>query len=412
MTKAGPLSGIRVLDLSRVLAGPYAAQTLADLGAEVIKIERPAGGDEARLHGTRPVSKPGGNSIDFSGFVAVNRGKRSVAVDFSKPEGQEIIQELAKQCDVLVENFKAGSLAKYRLDYESLSKVNPDLIYCSITGFGQTGPYRDLPGYDLVFQAMSGVMAGTGIPEDHPNGGPQRVGHPISDANAGLYAVIGILTALLDRSRGNVRGQHIDVALLDCQIAALTTVAQSYLTSGHIAKPAGVVSAVSCPYQPFKCRDASFVLAVNNNAQFKSLCRALSLEELIDDPRFKDNPERVVHHDVLIPILEERFANMTMTEALALLRAQGVPCGPINNIAQAFEDRQIIERSLLREVHHPAKGKTLVVGNPLKFSESILSYELGPPELGEHTAEILEAYLGVGNEQLSQWTAADVIEIK
>lgn len=412
MKRAGPLSGIRVLDLSRVLAGPYVTQTLADFGADVIKIERPVDGDEARLHGTRPELPEGWNSVDSSGFTIVNRGKRSVAVDFSRPEGQDIIRRLATQCDILVENFKAGSLKKYGLDYDSLSKINPDLIYCSITGFGQTGPYRDLPGYDLVFQAMSGVMAGTGIPEELPGGGPQRVGHPISDATAGLYAIVGIMTALVDRLRGAVKGQHIDVALLDCQVAAMTIVPGSYLASGHVARPSGAGSALSCPYQPFKCRDGLLVVAVNNNSQFISLCGVLNLPELIDDLRFRNNQERVAHRDILVPVLEEKFAGMAIKETIGRLRSAGVPCGPINNIGQVFEDEQIVFRELRTRVEHPAKGATPVVANPLKFSKSVVSYDLGPPELGEHTEDILTGFLGATNEEIAEWEAAGVIGIK
>ena len=409
MTTTGPLAGIKVLDLSRVLAGPYVTQTLADFGADVIKIERPVEGDEARLHGTRPKLPNGWNNTDSSGFTAVNRGKRSVAIDFSRPEGQSLLKKLVKQCDVLVENFKAGSLKKYGLDYESVSQLNPNLIYCSITGFGHTGPYRHLPGYDLVFQAMSGVMAGTGVPEGQPGGGPQRVGHPISDVTAGLYAIVGIMTALIDRLRGNVKGQHIDVALLDCQIAAMTMVPASYLTSGHIAKPSGVSSVLSCPYQPFSCQDGSLIVAVNNNSQFASLCRAVGKPALVDDPRFRNNQERVAHRDVLVPILEETFASMGVKETLDLLRDAGVPCGPINNIGQVFEDEQVISRQLRIKVEHPMKGATPVVANPLKFSDSVVSYDLGPPDLGEHTKEVLTSFLGVTDDQIAEWQRSGVI---
>ncbi|WP_353150867.1 CaiB/BaiF CoA-transferase family protein [Pollutimonas bauzanensis] len=409
MSRPGPLAGIKVLDLSRVLAGPYVTQTLADFGADIIKVERPVEGDEARLHGTKPALPEGCNGVDSSGFSAVNRGKRSLALDFSKPEGQAIIRELVRHCDVLVENFKAGSLKKYQLDYESLSKVNPDLIYCSITGFGQTGPYRDLPGYDLVFQAMSGVMAGTGGVEGLPGGGPQRVGHPISDVTAGLYAIVGITTALIDRLKGNVKGQHIDVALMDCQVAAMTIVPASYLASGHVAKPSGAVSALSCPYQPFACQDGSLVVAVNNNAQFFNLCRALDLGALTADPRFRDNHERVAHRDVLIPLFEEKFAGLSLNQCLALLRDAGVPCGPINNMADVFADEQVASRGLEARVVHPQKGWTPIVANPLKFSESIVSYSLGPPTIGEHTEEILTTYLGASQEALTQWEAAGII---
>jgi crotonobetainyl-CoA:carnitine CoA-transferase CaiB-like acyl-CoA transferase len=408
---AAPLSGIRVLDLSRVLAGPYVAQTLADLGADVIKVERPGSGDESRTQGVRP-AREGINQEDSSGFVAVNRGKRSVALNLANPEGQEIARRLASQCDVLVENFKTGDLKRYGLDYETLSALHPALIYCSITGFGQTGPNNKLPGYDLIFQAMSGLMAATGLPDDAPCGGPQRVGFATSDATAGLYAVIGIIAALYHRDVKGGRGQHIDVALLDAQIAAMTVVASGYQLAGRVPQRAGNVSTISCPYQPFACADGMLVVTVNNERQFAGLCRVLGMAELARDPRFASNGLRVEHSGVLLPLISEAMRKLPVEECRRFLTDAGVPCGPVNDIGQAFADEQVRHRGVWKEVDHPRKGRTPIIASPLHLSGSPVEYALAPPSLGEHTASILTEILGMDDDAIAGLAERGVVQLE
>ncbi|WPB55399.1 CoA transferase [Xylophilus sp. GOD-11R] len=402
----GALSGLRVLDLSRVLAGPWVAQMLADFGADVIKVERSGVGDESRTQGSRPAQREGHNLEDSSGFTAVNRGKRSIELDLASPAGQEVARRLAAESDILIENFKTGDLQRYGLDYATLSRLNPRLVYCSITGFGQTGPYRQLPGYDLIFQAMSGVMSATGGPQDQPGGGPQRVGYPISDATAGLYATIGILAALHHRDQPGGGGQHIDLALLDAQIAAMTLVPTNYLIAGQMPRRVGITSQMSCPYQAFDCADGQLVVAVNNGKQFAGMCRVLGHEALAHDPRFASNALRVQNRDSLVPVLAEAMARLPVAQARTQLSAAGVPCGPLNDIGQVFEDEQVRHRGLRQEVEHPVKGLTPIVANPLKFSATPVAYRRAPPQLGEHTAEVLREVLGVDEAELAALRAA------
>jgi crotonobetainyl-CoA:carnitine CoA-transferase CaiB-like acyl-CoA transferase len=406
---AASLDGVRVLDLSRVLAGPYVTQILADLGADVIKVERPGGGDESRTQGAKPAARAGANTEDTSGFSAVNRGKRSIALDLASPQGQAIARRLAAECDIVVENFKTDDLKRYGLDYPSLSALNQRLIYCSITGFGQTGPYRHLPGYDLIFQAMSGVMAATGGLDSEPGGGPQRVGYPISDATAGLYATIGILAALHHRTAHGGRGQHIDVALLDTQIAAMTVMPANYLATGKVPRRVGISSLMSCPYQAFECADGQIVVAVNTTRQFIDLSNALHLPELLADERFSTNHLRVQHRDALVPVLSAAFRPLQVAQCRELLSASGVPCGPLNDIDQVFEDEQVRHRGMRQEILHPTKGATPIVANPLKFSETPVQYGRAPPSLGEHTTEILREVLGIEESDLGDLIAQGVI---
>ncbi|MEF7616742.1 CaiB/BaiF CoA-transferase family protein [Aquincola sp. MAHUQ-54] len=408
-TAPGALAGVRVLDLSRVLAGPSVTQMLADFGADVIKVERPGVGDESRTQGSRPADRPGANTQDTSGFSAVNRNKRSIALDLASPQGQDIVRRLAAQCDIVVENFKTGDLKRYGLDYASLSAVNPGLVYCSITGFGQTGPYAHLPGYDLIFQAMSGLMAATGGPEDQPGGGPQRVGYPISDATAGLYATIGILAALHHRVANGGQGQHIDLALLDAQVAAMTLVPTNYLVAGQLPKRVGISSQMSCPYQAFDCEGGQIVVAVNNSKQFNGLCEVLGHPELADDPRFATNALRVANRSALLPTLEAAMRRLPVADARRRLSDAGVPCGPLNHIGQVFDDEQVRHRGLQQQVVHPVKGVTPIVANPLKFSATPVSYRLAPPLLGEHTAEVLHEMLGLDDAALARLAEAGVI---
>jgi crotonobetainyl-CoA:carnitine CoA-transferase CaiB-like acyl-CoA transferase len=405
------LSGIRVLDLSRVLAGPFVTQTLADFGADVIKVERPGSGDESRMQGVHAQPRPGINSEDSSGFSAVNRGKRSIALDVASPKGQEIVRRLSCECDVLVENFKTGDLKRYNLDYSALSKLNPGLIYCSITGFGQTGPNNRLPGYDLIFQAMSGVMAATGGPENEPGNGPQRVGYAISDVTAGLYAVIGILTALHHRVAHGGQGQHIDLALLDAQIASMTLVPAGYQLAGKVPPRAGISSSITCPYQAFECADGMLVVAVNNSPQFSNLCAALGMAELANDPRFATNNLRLEHRDDLVPKLAQAMRAMNVANCRILLSNAGVPCGPLNDIGQALEDEHVKQRGVWQEVVHPIKGLTPIVANPLKFSETPVRYDLAPPSLGEHTVDVLSNVLGMGTAEIEALAGEGVVEI-
>jgi crotonobetainyl-CoA:carnitine CoA-transferase CaiB-like acyl-CoA transferase len=408
---AGALQGVRVLDLSRVLAGPSVTQMLADFGADVIKVERPGVGDESRTQGVGPLTRAGENTEDSSGFSAVNRGKRSIAVDLASAQGQDLIRALVPRCDILVENFKTGDLARYGLDYASLSELNPGLIYCSITGFGQTGPYARLPGYDLIFQAMSGLMAATGGPQDQPGGGPQRVGFPISDATAGLYATVGILAALHHKVARGGQGQHIDLALLDAQIAAMTLVPAGYLVADQVPRRVGLSSELSCPYGALDCSDGQIVIAVNNSRQFEGLCATLDLPELAGDARFVTNARRLANKDALLPALSQAMRQRPVADWRKRLTDAGVPCGPLNDIRQAFDDPQVLHRGMQQQVAHPAKGVTRVVANPLKMSATPVEYRLGPPRLGEHTEEVLRELLSMQASDLERLTASGAIAI-
>lgn len=409
--KSGALSGLRVLDLSRVLAGPSVTQMLADFGADVIKVERPGLGDEARTQGAKPKPRLGSNVEDTSGFSAVNRGKRSIELDLASPGGQGIARRLAAQSDILVENFKTGDLQRYGLDYASLSALNPRLVYCSITGFGQTGPYRLLPGYDLIFQAMSGLMSANGGPEDQPGGGPQRVGYPIADATAGLYATVGILAALRHRDTPGGRGQHIDLALLDAQIAAMTLVPTNYLIADQLPRRLGIASQMSCPYQAFHCADGQIIIAVNNSKQFGQMCAVLGLDELASDERYASNASRVANREALVPVLATALAAGSVADIRARLTKAGVPCGPLNDLRQVFDDEQVRHRGLRQEVHHPVKGMTPILANPLKFSETPVAYTRAPPQLGEHTAEVLREVLGIQETELAALRASCAIGV-
>jgi crotonobetainyl-CoA:carnitine CoA-transferase CaiB-like acyl-CoA transferase len=403
------LSGVRVLDLSRVLAGPSVTQMLADFGADVIKVERPGSGDESRYQGVMPVPTEGMNSQDSTGFTAVNRGKRSIAIDLANSEGQKLVKKLAQTSDIVVENFKTGNLKKYGLDYESLRNVNPGLIYCSITGFGQTGPYAADPGYDLIFQGMSGLMDATGEPDHKPGAGPKRVGFPISDATAGLYATVGILTALYHRKVNGGQGQHIDLALLDAQIAAMTLLPTNYLAAGQVPVRTGLGSELSCPYQAFDTLDGRLIVAVNTNSQFIGLCNELGLADLGKDERFASNASRVANREILIPLLQPLFKTRPTQELWRSLSDSGVPCGPLYNIRETFEDDQVKHRGMRQEVVHPLKGVTPIVANPLRFSATPVKYHKAPPMLGEHTEEILRDILKLVDSDISALAEQGVI---
>lgn len=386
------LSGLRVLDMTRILAGPWATQVLADMGAEVIKIERPGAGDDTRAWGPPNVTDTQGRDRGAAYFHGANRGKKSVAVDMSRPEGQRVLKALAASSDVIIENFKVGGLAKYGLDYASLAKVKPDLVYCSITGFGQTGPYADRAGYDFLIQAMGGLMSVTGQPDGSPGGEPMKVGVALTDVLTGLYAVIGILSALRHRDATG-EGQHIDMALLDVQVATLANQAMNYLATGTSPGRLGNAHPSIVPYQAFATRDGHVILAVGNDGQFARFCEVAGAPGLATDPRFATNPERVRNRDVLIPVLQGLMSGRTMDEWISALTEASVPVGPINSIERVFADPHIQARGL-RTQPVTAEGDKLVgVASPLKLSRTPAIVPLAAPELGADSLSILSQLL-------------------
>jgi crotonobetainyl-CoA:carnitine CoA-transferase CaiB-like acyl-CoA transferase len=389
------LEGIRVLDLTRVLAGPWATQLLADLGAEVIKVERPGLGDDTRRWGPPWLKdREGRETKEAAYYLAANRGKKSLTLDIARPEGQAIARDLAALCDVVVENFKVGDLKRYGLDYAALSRANPRLVYCSITGFGQDGPYAERPGYDFIIQGMGGLMSITGERDDLPGGGPQKVGIAVSDLFTGLYASNAIVAALFHRERTG-QGQSIDMALLDCQVAMLANMNTSYLASGVPPARLGNAHQSIVPYQVFRASDAFLIVAVGNDTQFARFCEALGMEELVGDPRYATNPKRVENRDALIARIAGRMLGRTAREWLALLEEKDVPCGPIRDLEEVFEDPQVKHRGLQIRAPHAEAGEVRMVANPIKFSATPVACEVAPPRLGEHTDEILARLLGL-----------------
>ena len=376
-----PLNGIRVLDLSRVLAGPYCTMVLGDLGADVIKVES-SQGDETRAWGP-PFAKG-----ESAYYLCVNRNKRGIVVDFKTAEGRDILQRLIQQSDVLVENFRPGSLARFSLDFESVSALNPNLIYCSITGFGQTGPMCDNPGYDFMIQAMGGLMSFTG----EPDGEPMKVGVAVADLFAGQNAVIAILAALQARTQTG-KGQHIDISLFDSQLGMLANVASNYLVSGDLPKRYGNAHANIVPYQSFQTSDGWFVVAVGNDSQLAKMCDVIGKQELVNDSRFSTNSARVKNRDELISLLRPIFLIKTVKEWLSLI-GDDFPCGPINNLEQTFSMPQVEAREMLTHVEHPTIGDLSLVGSPLKFGDTPVGYRLPPPRLGEHTEQVLKELFG------------------
>ena len=398
----GILSGIRVLDLSRILTGPWATQILGDFGADVIKVERPGVGDDLREQGARLKDSQGHETNERSTFLSTNRAKRSITIDIAKPAGQELIRRLVAQCDVLVENFKGGDLVRYGLDQASLRAINPRLVYCSITGFGQTGPYSQMPGYDLIFQAMGGVMALTGAPEGQPGAGPQRAGYPISDLTSGFYATIGILAALHHRDTVSGAGQYIDLSLLDAQVAATSTMSMSYLVAGQLPVRVGLGSQLTAPYGDFDCADGKIMVAVGNDKQFVQLCHVLGRPDMALDERFTTTSLRVQHKQVLLPIIASILSQHSIDHWMPLLRKAVVPSAPIYDFKQVFEDPQIKHRELVKTVEHPLSGSMSLVGNPLNFSETPVEYKRAPPLLGQHTDEILREVLGMDAPEIAR----------
>ncbi len=402
------LSGIRVLDATRILAGPWATQIMADLGADVVKLEKPRVGDDTRAAGPPFVKDTDGNDTsDAAYFASANRGKRSVCIDISRPEGQMLVRTLAAQSDIFIENYKVGTLKRYGLDYDSLREINPRLIYCSITGFGQTGPNRHRPGYDFIFQGMGGLMSITGERDDLPGGGPQKVGVAFSDIMTGMYAAVAMLGAIAARERTG-QGQHIDLALLDVTLQALANMASNYLISDRIPGRMGNAHANLVPYQVFACSDGHIVLTVGNDDQFVSFCRVSNRPELSEDARFKTNPSRIRNRDQLIPIIGKIMLERTCAQWLASLEDAGVSCGPINNIKQALEDPQAVARGMVVEVPYEKSGTIKVVGSPLKLSDTPVRH--GPvPTLGQHTEEVLTTIGGLSPAQFQAFRTAGIV---
>ena len=408
----GPLSHLTVLDLSRVLAGPWCTQLLADLGATVIKIEKPGSGDDTRTWGP-PFLKDtqGRDTGEAAYYLACNRGKDSVAVDFMQSEGQAIVRELARGADIVVENFKVGGLAKYGLDYASLAAVNSRLVYCSITGFGQTGPYAERAGYDFIIQGMGGFMSVTGERDDLPGGGPQKAGVAISDLMTGMYACTAILAAIARRDL-NGAGQYIDVSLFDAQVAMMAVMNMNYLVSGAPPSRAGNAHQNIVPYQVFACADGHLIVAVGNDAQFARFCDIAGKPEWARDPRFAVNAERVKRRDDLVPLIAAVMRTRTQREWLQALESVGVPCGPINRLDQVFADPQVLARGMRFDLPHRLSGTVPQVGNPLHFSVNPVAYTQAPPLLGEHTATVLSQRLGLSAESLADLAARGVVEIR
>jgi crotonobetainyl-CoA:carnitine CoA-transferase CaiB-like acyl-CoA transferase len=405
----GPLGHVRVLELSRVLAGPWAAQTLADLGASVIKVEKPGAGDDTRSYAPPyAANRDGSQSSESAYFLSTNRGKRSVTIDFIHPEGQKLVQALAAKSDVVIENFKVDGLAKYGLDYSSLQPLNPGLIYCSITGFGQTGPYRHKPGYDFMIQGIGGLMSITGEPDQRPGGGPMKVGVAVADIFTGLYAAIAILGALAHRDRTG-GGQYIDLALLDTQVAVLANQAMNYLVTGVAPQRLGNAHPNIVPYQVFVASDGHIIVAVGNENQFARMCEVIGRSELASDARFATNASRVNNRDELIAILQGIFAARTMRDWLESLERAGVPCGPINTVADVFADPQVQARGLKLDLPHPSIGSVPSVANPIKYSATPISYSSAPPMLGADTDEILREMIGVPPEEIARLRKAGIV---
>ncbi len=404
------LDHLRVLDMSRVLAGPFLAQNLADFGADVIKVERPHHGDESRTFPPYLKDSSGAETEDSAYFMSINRGKRSVTIDISTPRGQELVKALAANSDVLIENYKVGDLKRHGLDYEAIRKINPRIVYCSITGFGQTGPYRNRPGYDYIFQAMSGLMSLTGGPDELPGGGPAKVGLAICDVMTGIYASFAVMTAIAERERSG-EGQHIDMSLLDTTIAAISHINMNYLIGGIVPKRMGTGHPSIVPYQMFQAKDGPMVVAVGNDGQFGKLCALLGLGDLPKDARFLTNPLRVKNRNALVPQLEAAFAKATTAEWIEKLTQLGVPCGPLNDLQQVFDDPHVKSRGVETRIPHAraAAGSVPAVANPARLSATPPTYERAAPLLGEHTHEILSGVLGLTDADIDKLRTDGVI---
>lgn len=406
---AGALSHIRVLDLSRILAGPWAGQLLADLGADVIKVERPGQGDDTRSWGPPWLKDDAGNDTPVASYyLCANRNKRSIAVDITTPQGQALIRQLAAQSDVVLENYKVGGLKKYGLDYDSLRTVNPRLVYCSITGFGQTGPYAPRAGYDFLIQGLGGLMSLTGRPDGEEGAGPMKVGVALTDILTGLYASNAILAALAWREHSG-QGQYIDLALLDVQVACLANQALGYLATGNSPQRLGNSHPSIVPYQDFPTADGHMILAIGNDGQFQRFCAEAGQPGLAQDARFATNAQRVRNRSELIPLLNNLTMQRTTAEWIAALEAKAVPCGPINTLADVFADPQVQARQTRVTMAHPTCEQVPLVANPIKMSGTPVDYRLPPPELGEHTGDVLQTLLGLDATAIAALKANGVI---
>ena len=393
--RAAPLAGLRVLDLSRVLAGPWAAQLLGDLGADVVKIERPGSGDDTRAWGPpHLLDREGTSTGEAAYFLCANRNKRSITIDLASTEGQGLVRQMAQQADVLLENFKPGGLAQYGLDAPRLLALNPRLVVCSITGFGQTGPYAERGGYDFLIQGMGGLMSLTGRAEGEPGAGPQKVGVALTDIMTGLYAANAVQAALIERERSGL-GQHIDLALLDVQVAALANQASSYLCVGEVPRRLGNAHPTIVPYQDFPTADGDMILAIGNDGQFSRFCDAAGHPEWATDARYQTPAQRVANRDTLIPLIAEATQQRTTRAWVAMLEPVSVPCGPINGLDEVFADAQVRSRGVRIEMPHPTAGTVPLVANPMRLSGSPVEYRRPPPLLGEHTREVLTDWLGL-----------------
>ncbi|WP_313644709.1 CaiB/BaiF CoA-transferase family protein [Stenotrophomonas sp.] len=403
------LDGVRVLDLSRILAGPWATQVLADFGADVIKVERPGVGDDTRTWGPPYLQDAEGRDTRESAYyLCANRGKRSVAIDFTTAEGQALLRELVMQCDVLVENYKVGGLKKYGLDFTSLQAINPRLVYCSITGYGQDGPYAQRAGYDAAIQAIGGLMSVTGEPDGAPGAGPQKVGVAATDLMTGMYAATAILAALRHAERTGV-GQQIDLALLDTQVAWLANQASNYLVGGVVPTRQGTAHPNIVPYQVMPAADGYFMLAVGNDGQFARLCEVIGEPQLASDPRYATNNARVAHREELVPYLQQRLRTRPAAQWLEALEKAVVPANPVNRIDQVFDDPQVQARGLRIELPHAGGGSVPMVRNPLKFSATPLHYGQAAPVLGQHTREVLDEVLSIDDARLQALQAQGVV---
>lgn len=404
-----PLTGYRVLDMSRILAGPWASQVLADLGAEVIKVERPGVGDDTRHWGPPYLQDAQGKDTTESAyFMCANRGKRSVAIDFTHSDGQALIHKLAAASDVFIENYKVGALKKYKLDYDTLKAVNPKLVYCSITGFGQYGPYANRPGYDFMIQGMGGLMSVTGKPDTSPGGGPTKVGVAVVDIFAGLYAANGIQAALLERVTTGA-GKHIDLALFDTCAAILANQATNYLIGGQVATPLGNAHPNIVPYQSFATSDSHIIIAVGNDKQFRALCQVIGKPALASDAKYASNATRVANREQLCHELAEVIAQESCAFWLRALESEGIPCGPINTIDKVFDDPQIKAREMLVSVKHPLAGNIQLAGNPIKFADTEARVAAAPPVLGDSTIEVLKTIAGCSQTEVDRLIEKGVV---